>query len=135
MLVICNVILDQQGKDNSEIEMTISTIVHRVSYLHCNSDLSRCASRISVINFQKDAYSDKAASLESQKQKFWSDWLFWRRFSFKTAAKTCQFVYEEFLASRLLTAKSLESNFHESGWLQRYGRSTNAVTHSAQEMS
>ena len=49
MLVSCTVILYQQGKNNSENEMTILTIVHRVSHLHCHSDLSSCAFRSSVI--------------------------------------------------------------------------------------
>ena len=47
--------------------------------------------------------SDKAASLQPQKQKFRSDWLFWIRFSPKTATKTRQFVCDEFLTFRPLT--------------------------------
>ena len=49
MLVSCTLILYQRGKNNSENEMTILTIVHRVSHLHCHSDLSSCAFRSSVI--------------------------------------------------------------------------------------
>ena len=41
--------------------------------------------------------SNKAASLQSQKQNFCSDLLFWRHFCPKTAMKKCQFVFVEFL--------------------------------------
>ena len=56
-------------------------------------------------------------------KKFQRDWLFWRSFSLKKAAKTFQFVCDEFSIpshSNLLYTKSLETSSMENAWLLSY---------------
>ena len=47
--------------------------------------------------------SDKRASLQPQMEKFWRDWLFWRRFPPKTGPKKLQFICKDFLTFRPFT--------------------------------